>query len=274
METLIEKINHWSSPSQRMAFWWLGQASVIVKMAGKVIYIDPYLSPRKKRQVPPMLKPEEVTNADFVLCSHDHSDHLDAGAIPGIAAASPQAIFCVPNPLRQRVIDLGVPSERVIGVKADEHQDPPSGVEMGGLKITGVKAKHEFFDPTPEGDFPYLGYVIEANRCCLYHSGDTLCYEGLLTRLKCFQLTLAFLPINGRDAVRFRRGCLGNMTFQEAVDLAGELRPQLTVPIHYDMFADNPGDPQLFADYLTAKYPDLEYWIGPHAETVEVGFAE
>jgi L-ascorbate metabolism protein UlaG (beta-lactamase superfamily) len=46
------------------------------------------------------------------------------------------------------------------------------------------------------------------------------------------------------------------MTFQEAVDLSGELRPGLVIPGHWDMFADNPGDPEAFADYLDAKYGD------------------
>ena len=45
-----------------------------------------------------------------------------------------------------------------------------------------------------------------------------------------------------------------NMTFQEAADLAGELRPGLVIPGHWDMFADNPGDPDAFTDYLAVKY--------------------
>ena len=57
--------------------------------------------------------------------------------------------------------------------------------------------------------------------------------------------------------LRYRRSCIGNMTFQEAADLAGELRPGLVIPGHWDMFADNPGDPEAFADYLDAKYGGL-----------------
>ena len=30
--------------------------------------------------------------------------------------------------------------------------------------------------------------------------------------------------------------------------------PGLVIPGHWDMFADNPGDPEAFADYLDAKY--------------------
>ncbi len=44
------------------------------------------------------------------------------------------------------------------------------------------------------------------------------------------------------------------MTYQEAVDLAGEINPGIVIPGHWDMFADNSGDPDAFADYLDAKY--------------------
>ena len=57
-----------------------------------------------------------------------------------------------------------------------------------------------------------------------------------------------FLPINGRDAGRFRRNCLGNMTYQEAGDLAGELAPGWVVPCHYDMFAHNSEEVGRFLD--------------------------
>ena len=51
------------------AFWWLGQHSFVVKLAGRTVYIDPYLEPSPARQTPPLFAPEEVTNADWVLCT-------------------------------------------------------------------------------------------------------------------------------------------------------------------------------------------------------------
>ena len=60
------------------------------------------------------------------------------------------------------------------------------------------------------------------------------------------------------------------MTYQEAADLSGDLRPRLTVPTHYDMFANNSADPRLFAEYMDVKYPDLRYWIGEHGTRVDL----
>ena len=65
-----------------------------------------------------------------------------------------------------------------------------------------------------------------------------------------------FPPINGRDAERLRDNCIGNMTYQEAADLVGVLKPGLAVPGHYDMFAFNGEDPRKFVDYVEIKYPE------------------
>ena len=246
------------------AFWWMGQHSFILKAAGRVIYIDPYLGENAARQTPPLLKPEQVTNANWVLCTHDHSDHIDPEAIPGIAAASPGARFVAPRPHAARMRSLSVPEDRLRTLDADEV------LEEEGLRVTAIKAKHEFFDYQPGVGHPFLGYVIEVGGATLYHSGDTLVFDGLLTTLQRWRFDAVFLPINGRDAQRYRGGCIGNMTWQEAVDLAGELRPALAVPTHYDMFKGNSEDPQKFLDYLEAKFPGVPAWVGPAGARVDL----
>ena len=75
---------------------------------------------------------------------------------------------------------------------------------------------------------------------------------------------MAFLPINGRDAKRLSSGCLGNMTYQEAADLAGELSFGMTIPTHYDMFENNSADPQPFIDYMKVKYPNSKTLLPQH----------
>jgi L-ascorbate metabolism protein UlaG (beta-lactamase superfamily) len=263
-QELIADIDAAETPPGRAAFWWLGQHSFVVKAGGIVIYLDPYLQPAEIRQTPPPLRPEQITHADLVTGSHDHEDHIEPFAIAGIAQASPQCQFVVPSPHGEKVIALGPAPERVHGLR------PGESVELSGCRITAVKAKHEFFDEGPRG-FPYLSFVYEVNGICFYHSGDTLLYEGLLTTLQQWQLDAVFLPINGRDAERYLRGCLGNMTYQEAVDLAGELAPGLAVPAHWDMFANNSEDPANFVAYLEAKFPDQRYWVGEVGERVEFG---
>jgi L-ascorbate metabolism protein UlaG (beta-lactamase superfamily) len=247
------------------AFWWMGQLSYIVKLGDKVLYLDPFLSPSKARTTPPLLKPTEVTNAAVITGSHDHGDHIDRPVWPALAAASPQAKFVVPALLLPELAAaLKIPEDRFVGL------DDAASAEVAGLKITGVASAHEFLSQDPAtGRYPFLGFVIEANGCRIYHSGDTCKYEGMETRLKKFGgFDVAFLPINGRDAPRLRSNCIGNMTFQEAVDLAGVVGVRLAVPSHWDMFKNNSEDPQKFADYMGVKFPRVRALVPKHGERV------
>ena len=59
-------------------------------------------------------------------------------------------------------------------------------------------------------------------------------------------------------AKRYAANCIGNMTYQEAADLAGWCWTKCVIPAHYDMFAMNQEDPQLFLDYMAVKYPEIK----------------
>ena len=265
-KALINDINACTVRGGSLALWWLGQHSFAVKVGGKVLYLDPFLSAFDGRQIPPLLAPKEVSNADLVFGSHDHADHIDRGAWPDIAAASPGCRFVVPELVREQVAsDLGIPAERFVG------SDDGGVADIDGVRITGVASAHEFLDrDEATGHYPYLGFVIEVGGCALYHSGDTCLYEGLPAKLRPWRLDVAMLPINGRDAERLRAGCIGNMTYQETADLAGSLSPGLTIPTHYDMFATNSEDPRLFVDYMAVKYPALRVLVPGYGERVVV----
>lgn len=262
---LISEVNNCVLGKGNLAYWWLGQLGYIIKFGEVVVYLDAYLAEDSHRNVPPLLRPEEITNADFIFGTHDHADHIDRKVWHQLSLSSPNAKFVVPKLLIKILsVELDIKESRFIGL------DDGTTVLEKGLKITGIAAAHEFLDQDAEtGSYPYLGYVIEGNDCVIYHSGDTCIYEGMQSKLKRWdKLNAIFIPINGRDAERLRRNCIGNMTYQEAVDLAGSIKPELVVPGHYEMFTDNSEDPSLFADYLQVKYPEVKCWIGEHGKRV------
>ena len=261
-QALIDAIDQVSLDRGAVAFWWLGQISYVVKAAERVLYFDPYLSPSPHRNTPPLLAPEMVTHADFIFGSHDHGDHIDHGSLPQLAEASPQARIVCSMVAAETVMELGIDESRIIAL------DEGMVFDEDDLRITPIAAAHEFFDRDPRLGFPYLSFVVEVGDLTIYHSGDTCLYDGMLAKLRQWDFDVMFVPINGRDAQRYRNNCIGNMTYQEAVDLLGSLSPRLAVPGHWDMFDGNTADPQLFADYLDVKYPGVPYWIGEHGETV------
>jgi L-ascorbate 6-phosphate lactonase len=252
-EALLAEIRNATPKAGHAALWWLGQHSFVLRLGRATVYIDPYLTDNPRRRVRPLLDAAAITHADIIIGTHDHSDHIDRPAWPILAQASPGAVFVVPELLRSKLAgELGLPAARVLGLDAGRV------LELCGLRLHGLPAAHELLEPDPlTGGYRFLGVVIEAEGCAVYHSGDCCIYEGLQERLRAFRLAAALLPINGRDAERLARNCIGNMTFQEAVDLAGAVRPGVTVCAHFDMFMGNMEDPRKFADYMRVKYPDL-----------------
>lgn len=237
-------------PEGTAVLQWLGQMGLLVKMGKTVLCIDYFASDLPGRQVAPPIPMKEVAGIDLFLGTHNHLDHIDHPAWRTWARTCPGAKFVFPEYHRQEVLADGVEADRCLGMNDGD------SLRVGEITIRAIAASHEFLDPDPvSGLYPCLQYVIEGNGVRLYHAGDTVRYEGMLPKLQRFgPLDAALLPINGRDAERYRRNCIGNMTFQEAADLAGELRPGLVLPGHWDMFADNPGDPEAFMDYLNVKY--------------------
>ncbi|WP_124066679.1 MBL fold metallo-hydrolase [Clostridium sp. E02] len=263
---LINEIDGADLKKAEAAFWWMGQMGFIIKLGTKVLYLDVFLSEHPERRIPPLLKPEEVVNADYILGTHDHLDHIDRKAWHQMSKSSPNATFLVPAKLISSLSEeLKIEKCRFQGVNEN------LTVSLNeGIKVTGIASAHEFLDQDPvTGEFPYLGFIIEGNGCRMYHSGDTCIYDGLYEKLKRFvPIHVMFLPINGRDATRYQSNIIGNMTYQEAVDLAGTIKPLLVVPAHYEMFLNNKENPENFTDYLKAKYKEQNYWIGNHGEMV------
>jgi L-ascorbate 6-phosphate lactonase len=243
------------------AFWWLGQHSFIVKLDKTILLIDPFLGEMEGRNIPPLFAPEDATSVQLVCCTHDHADHICPTAVSGLAKAT-KATFIAPKAHEKRMLELGVPASRLVLLNDGED------ATVHNVKVNAIKASHEFFDKTPEGFFPYLGYVLESSGKTIYHAGDTVWWEGLQTRLSKWSYDVAFVPINGRDAKRYKEGIIGNMTFQEAADLLGGLNVKLSVPDHYDMFDMNREDPKKFVDYVKVKYPGRRVWVGQPTERV------
>ena len=250
MNEFVKSIKETSTPYGTAALWWLGQMGLIVKAGDTAVCIDYFASEHAGRQVMPPIPVDEMGGVAAFLGTHDHIDHIDHGAWRVWAKTNPDALFIFPRAHTEKVLADGVDSRCAVGLNDGE------SVKVGDLTIYAVAASHEFLDQDPHSQlYPYLQYIVEGNGVRIHHAGDTVRYEGMLPRIKSFgTIDAQLLPINGRDAVRYRDHCIGNMTYQEAADFAGESGVRMVIPGHWDMFAHNGEDPYAFADYLDAKY--------------------
>lgn len=238
--------------------WW-GQSGFALGFPSAKVLIDPFLSPHPERLVPPFREPREVHGFDIIACTHEHIDHMDLDALPLIAQASPDTHIVVPEPCVAMVVDSGVADERVIGVR------PEGPIDLCGLTFHAVRACHGvhpadaygFGEDPATGAARFLGYVIEGGEVTVYHSGDTIDYPGLAELLRDLQVDLALLPINGRDAEREAADIVGNLDAAEAADLAARSAASVVVPMHYDMFAANPGFPEQLVAAVRQRHPGL-----------------
>jgi L-ascorbate metabolism protein UlaG (beta-lactamase superfamily) len=229
--------------------WWLGQSGFLLKWSGKFLLFDPYLSDSLSKKYASTDKPHTrmselvldpacLDMISVVTSSHNHTDHLDAETLMPILEVNPEIKFIIPEANRAFIADrvkcdLSFP----IGLSDGE------SVEVGGFKIYGVPAAHNTIDRDENGKIKFMGFIAEFGGYKVYHSGDTLWYDGIVETLAPFKVDVAFLPINGNKP---ERRVAGNLSFEEAARLAKEIGAKLTIPHHYHLFDFNTEDPENF----------------------------
>lgn len=252
-QALVDDIEA-ADPGDGVAVWWLGQSGFLLKSAAGRVLFDPYLSDALTekyaqtdkphvRMTALAVEPGALRGVDLITSTHNHTDHLDAQTLGPLLRANPGARLVIPEANRAFVAErLGIDPARPLGMTDGE------SLRVGAVEVHAVPAAHNTIERDAEGRCRCLGYVVRLGGVTVYHSGDTLRYNGMTDLLKPLRVDLALLPINGN---RPERRVAGNLFGDEAAQLAHDIDARLVVPCHYDMFAFNTEPPGLFVATCT-----------------------
>ena len=251
---------------KRSRLWWLGQSGFLICTPAATVLFDPYLSDSltKKyaatdkphtRITERVIAPERLSGIDVLTSSHNHTDHLDAECLMPLLAANPQAKLLIPRANRAFVI------ERLGGIENSLREiDGGESVSVGEIVFHGIPAAHNTVERDAQGRCRFLGYIAQFAGKTIYHSGDTLLHEGLVTALAPFKPDVALVPINGNKP---ERRVAGNLNGREAAELAHAIGAGLAIPHHFDMFAFNTAPPDEFVAECRR--------LGQHARVLQNG---
>jgi L-ascorbate metabolism protein UlaG (beta-lactamase superfamily) len=170
---------------------WLGHASFRISN-GTVIYIDPW-------------KLAGGPQADVILITHNHHDHLSPEDIARIAGPETR-IVCPPVCVGE------LPGRNVRAVQ------PGDDVQLGDVSVH-VVAAYNTDKPNHPHSAGHVGYVITTAGRSIYHAGDT----DVIPEMKAIECDVALLPMGGTYT----------MNAEQAAEAAAMIHPQIVVPMHW-----------------------------------------
>lgn len=185
------------------------------RIAGsKVVYTDPY-------------KVTKNDEADIVLLSHEHFDHLSLDDLKKVIMPG---TTIVASPLCKDGLEG-------IKVKETRFLDPGGKLTVGKVEIEAVPAYNlnKFRAPGqafhPKGE-KRVGFVLKMDDTTVYFAADT----DFIPEMKSIKCDIALLPVSGTYV----------MTAEEAAEAARALNPKIAVPMHYGAIVGSEEDARKF----------------------------
>jgi len=179
---------HLKPAENAITFW--GHSTCYIDIDGVGIVTDPVLtegySPWHRRRVPAPPR-SAYADAEYILISHAHRDHLNP---PTISLFPQTATVLCPEPSAKVIAKLGMPMQIM---------KPGDSCQFRGGTIIAVPAYHPGGRNSlnAKADGEAIGFVIRTPERTLYYSGDTEYFPGLSDIGTTYRPDLALLNLNG-----------------------------------------------------------------------------
>ncbi len=253
---------------ESVAVWYLGCNGFVLKGAdGTTIYVDPYVGtgdpPRTVRMVPVPFDPEDVDEADALLVTHEHTDHVHGPSQAPILENTGVTLHGPDDSLDVALEDEEWPE--TYGVSDDQFNE----VAEGDSFAVGEFTVHVEVANDPDATHP-VSYVFEHDSGTVFHGGDTKPTDEFARIGDEYDIDLGILAF----------GSVGNIPDKEtgepsrtkwyndenqAIEAAAALQFDRFLPSHWDMWKGLTADPKVLHDHSRSfEYPG-------ELEIVEIG---
>ena len=200
---------------------WLGHASFRLVRGGVTIYFDPW----QLAGAP--------GDADLVLITHPHFDHLSPEDVAKVAKADTEIVTVAGCQLKLE--QAGVPGKIHL-------VEPGDSLTLKGVKVEAVSAynTNKVFHLKDNG---WVGFIVEVDGTRIYHAGDT----DFIPEMKMLQVDVALLPVSGTYV----------MTAEEAAQAAKAMTAKVVIPMHYGSIVGTAADAKRFEKLCGVKVVEI-----------------
>ncbi len=247
---------------------WLGHACFAVRMGGKLILTDPYLTRTAgplglgpKRFVPSPIAAQDLPRLDLIVISHNHYDHIDARALKAYRWRGETLVVC---PLGTGKLLRRIGFDTVVEMDWWQRQD------FGDLAITFLPAVHfSGRGPFDRNRSLWGSFAFASSTRKLWFGGDTAAgeiFREIGSREGPFDVALggigAYEPRSIMQA--------SHASPEEGISIARDLGASKAVGMHWGTVMLTPEDP--FEAPVRFRRAALEQQFGEsNAVTLPIG---
>ena len=230
--------------------WYLGCNGFVLKADdGTTVFIDPYLGlgdpPRTVRMIPVPFDPTDVVEADAVLATHEHTDHVH-GPSQAPILESTAATFYGPSAsvetAREWTDDYDLTDDDFAEIEEGDT------IEVGSLEIAVEPAND------PDADHP-VSYVIRHEAGTFFHGGDARPSEAFESIGDRYDIDLGVVAFGSAGMIPDKQTREPKYTKwysdeNMAAEAAAQLQVDRLLPTHWDMWKGLTADPETLRHHV------------------------